>query len=375
MPTLLVAAGTLIQSCFEGGDPETLPLTNLPAVDQTRVEPDRVSFLSLSGGLETTFIYDGVNQNLKYDGTRLTKMGFVAAPNPDTESAHTPGSIPKGKRQIKITLSTEQHEGPPSPAFLEVEVTVTTGQQYTIPSPVRGTGPNEFDDPQVTTWSVYSTIQGGGTYRFVDSADIDVDIVVNLTDTALEERDPLQQFVNEAPPAPAVALCEHRGQVVGVFTDDLNLLRFSYMDESYMVPEGWPEDYVQPVAHSDGDHITSLASMHEWLVAFKENATFAVAGESFEEYKVVPILAAGGGKHIGIGCFAPGTVLQVENAIMFASRDGIYRISRFASAAGGIEAERLSGAIDDLYAAAKFSLGATCFFDRNRRVFVFLGHG
>jgi hypothetical protein len=60
---------------------------------------------------------------------------------------------------------------------------------------------------------------------------------------------------------------------------------------------------------------------------------------------------------------------------MFASRDGIYKISRFASAAGGIEAERMSGAVDDLYAAAKFSLGATCFFDRNNRVFVFLGHG
>jgi hypothetical protein len=373
VPTLLVAAGALIQKCIENGDPETLVMTNLPAGDQTRTEPERVSFLSLSGGLETTFIYDGVNQNLKYDGTRLTKMGFVVAPFPATEGTHGTGTVPAGTRQLKLTLLSEHHEGSANDAFLTV--VTTANKKYTVPSPVRGTGANQFDDPQVNKWRLYSTIAGGGTYFFVNEADIGVGIEVNLTDDALGARNSLEQFANNPPPAPATAMTEHRGQLAAVFADDLNLVRFSYMDQNYMVPEGWPEDYVQPVAHGDGDQLKALASMHEWLVCFKEQATYAIAGEAFDEYKVVPVLSAGGGRHIGIGCYAPGTVLAVENAIMFASRDGIYKISRFASAVGGIEAERLSGAIDDLYAAAKFSLGSSCFFDRNNRVFVFLGHG
>lgn len=374
VPTLLVAAGAAIQRCIENGDPETLTLTNLPAVHQTRIEPERVSFLSLSGGLETTFIYDGVNQNLKYDGTRLTQMGIPVAPFPATEGVHSGGGlVPAGKRQYKLTLCSEHHEGSSNDAFLEVS---TGGSaKYTVPSPVRGVGVNEFDDPQVNKWRLYSTEAGGGNYFFVDESDIGTGIEVNVSDDTLSARNALEQFVNDPPPAPAMALTEHRGQLAGVFVDDLNLVRFSYMDQNYMVPEGWPQDYVQPVAHGDGDQLKALSSMHEWLVCFKEQATFAIAGEAFDEYKVVPVLAAGGGKHIGIGCYAQGTVLQVENAIMFASRDGIYKISRFASAVGGIDAERLSGAIDDLYAAAKFSLGATCFFDRNNRVFVFLGHG
>jgi hypothetical protein len=300
-------------------------------------------------------------------------MGIVAAPYPATEGSHASGVLKAGTRQYKLTLMTAQFEGAPNDAFLTV--TCTANKKYTVPSPVRGTGANQFDDPQATQWRLYGTIAGGGAYFFIGTADIGTGIEVNITDTALGARNALEQFANNPPPAPAVAMAEHRGQLAAVFTDDLNLVRFSYMDQNYMVPEGWPEDYVQPIAHGDGDQLKALASMHEWLVCFKEQGTWAIAGEEFAEYKVVPVLVAGGGRHVGIGCYAPGTVLQVENAIMFASRDGIYKISRFASAAGGIDAERLSGAIDDLYSAAKFSLGATCFFDRNNRVFVFLGHG
>jgi len=372
---LLVAAGTVIQTCFEGGDPETVVMTNLPAANQTRVEPEIVTFLSLSGGLETTFIFDGVNENLKWDDTNLTVMGLPVAPIPDAPvSVLTAGLINRaGKRLYKITLNSEHHEGPPTDSFRDV--TCAANKQYTFVSPVRGVGVNEFDDPQVLTWKLYGTIAGGGAYLFIGEADIGTSIIVNLSDDTLGVRDPLAEFVNFKPPAPAVAMAEHRGQLAAVFIDDLGLVRFSFYDEDYMVPEGWPENYVQPVAHGDGDRIAALASNQEWLMVLKTNGTFAISGESFEDYRVVPVLAAGGGKHIGIGCYAAGTVLCVENAIMFASRDGIYKVDRFATATGGIQADRLSGAIDNLYTAAKFSLGATCFFDRTHRVFCFLGHG
>ena len=376
VPILLVAAGTTIQTCVEGGDPETLVMTSLPVADQWRTTPERVSFLSLSGGLNATFVYDGVNQNLKYDGEKLTKMGIQVAPVLGLPGTQSSGNVTEGTRSYKATLKNARHEGAANDTPLVVTVLAGVGaQKYTIPSPVRGASAAQFDDPQVTHWRLFGTTAAVGSYFYIGEAAIGTGIEVNITDTLLGVKNVLEQFANEPPPAPAMALTEHRGQLAGVFTDDLNLVRFSNMDQNYMVPEGWPEDYVQPIAHGDGDTIKALGSMHEWLVCFKEQGTYAISGDKFSEYTVVPVLSAGGGRHMGIGCYAQGTVLQAENAIMFASRDGIYKISRFAGATGGIEADRMSGAIDDLYAAAKFSLGATCFFDRNNRVFVFLGHG
>lgn len=383
-PVLLVACQDgKVQRCVEGGDPETLALTNLPTTEQTRVEPDRVSFLSLSGGLITTFIYDGINTNLKYggqdpaDSTKddlLTKMGLPQAPNVATPSTAGAGVSNVGTHLFLMTLNSPHHEGEPGNFESRREVTIALAAfaDLTFPSPVQGV---DFDDPQVTTWKLYGTTAGGGTFFFVNEADIGVDIHFNVTDLVLGVRNPVEQFVNNAPPAPAVCMAEHRGQLAAVFSDDLNLVRFSYMDQDFMVPEGWPEDYVQPVAHGDGDRITALASLQEWLVVFKQQGAFGITGDSFDDYKVVPVLSAGGGKHVGLGTNAPGCVLQVENMVMFSSRDGIYKISRFASASGGIEPERLSGAIDALYAAVRFGLGSACVFDRNHRQFIFFGHG
>jgi hypothetical protein len=136
-----------------------------------------------------------------------------------------------------------------------------------------------------------------------------------------------------------------------------------------MVPEGWPRNFFQPVAHGDGDIVTAMASFNEWCVVFKQNATYALTGDAFKDYKIVPVLA--GGSRIGIGCGFPDAILQPENAVFFAARDGIYRMDR----SGELTAKRLTIAIDDLYAAANFALGSATFMDRKRRLFVFLGHG
>lgn len=368
---LLVAAGAEIQRCIEGGDPETLALTNLPAADQTRTEPERVNFLRLSGGLPVTFIYDSTNQNLKYNGETLTKMGVAIAPTPGAITVNGSGNTNLGSHLYVITLSTATHEGEASLTPLEVVVGAGQGN-FTVPSPVQGV---DFDDPQVIEWRLYGTVQGGGTFRLIDAADIGVAINVNLSDTTLGARSPLEQLVNDPPPAPAVAMCEHRGQVAAVFANDRNLVLFSDINPKYMKPEAWPPDNVLPVAHGDGDELTTLVSLHEWLVCQKRNSTFGIVGESFAEYRPVPVLAAGGGREVGIGNYGQGTNIQVENACMFASRDGIYRIDRFASPNGGLKADRLTGAIDSLYTAANFSLGASCFFDRKHRVFGYLGHG
>lgn len=369
---LLVAAGSQLFRVIEGGDPVELTLAQLPVTENTRVLPERVYFLSLSGGTNTTFIYDGINQNLKYDDSEvLTRMGIDTPASPTVEGAHSAGLVPPGLHKYVNTFVSPHHESSPSETPLEVDTIGEGNRKFTIPSPVP-------DDPQVTLWRLYGTVAGGDKMLFVDEADIGVGIEVNVTDTTLAGRNagrPVEFFVNDPPPAPAIAMAEHRGQLAAVFADDRGLIRFSNMDPDFMVPEGWPEDFVQPVAHADGDELTALASMHEWLFACKNNASFGIVGDTFAEYRVVPVLAAAGGKRIGIGAFCQGTVLQVENTLMFVSRDGIYKIDRFANAAGGIVADRLTGPVDDLFTAAKFSLGVGTFFDRVHRLFGFLGHG
>lgn len=373
---LLVAAGNRLFRCQDGGDPIELGLDELPSTKRTRSEPERVYFLSLSGGTNTTFIYDGVNPNLKWDGAVLTQMGINTPPTPhNATSILSHGSVNKGTRNLVQTLVTDHHESSPSETPRE-QTFNSVGNTFTVASPTNPSiGGGDIDDPQVQRWRIYMTVAGGAEFRFVDEADIGVDIVVDIKDTDLAERNLAEFFTNDPPPAAAIALTEHRGQLAGVFADDANLVRFSNLDPDFMVPEGWPADFVQPVAHGDGDELTALASQVEWLMCYKNTAAFAIVGATFDEYKVVPVVAAAGGKRIGLGVFSPGTVLQVENALFFVARDGIYRIDRFSTATGGLTPVRLSGAIDSLFSAAKFSLGASTFFDRIHRLFGFLGHG
>lgn len=376
---LLVAAGNAFQRCVLGGDPIDMPLDSLPLYEQTRVEQEKVNFLALSGGTNTTFIYDGVNPNMKWDGLQLTSMGLPNGPTPPVPSEAS-GNITPGTRNYVMTLVSLTHEGDISVAARTV--TNTTNKSFTFASPTQtpdGTGSaasiaaaaaaNQYDDPQVIMWRLWRTEAGGAALRFVGEADIGVAIEDNVTDDTLRGRDLVEQLVNGKPQAPIVAMVEHRGQLVAAMNDDPSILRFSNFDPDYMVPEGWPRNFIQPVAHGDGDVITALRSFYEWCVVFKNNSAHALVGETFAAYRIAPIFA--GGTRQGIGCAFPGSILQIENAVFFASRDGFYRIDR----EGNLQATRISPAIDDLYAAANFSLGSATFYDRKKRLLGFLSHG
>lgn len=378
---MLIASGADIQRCIFGGDPETLSLSQLPLYNQTRVEQQKVNFVSLSGGPNTTFIFDGVNANLKWDGIGLTKMGVPNGPTP-AEPSIDPGAISPGTRQYVITLrsASSEHEGDIS--VIKRTVTTTTNHMATFPSPVQtpdavgsaatiaaAAANNQYDDPQVGTWLLWRTTKDGAAYRFIAEADIGVDIADNVTDEQLNGSDPVEELRNGPPQAPIVALVEHRNQMVAIMSDDRSTLRFSNFDPEYMVPEGWPRNYAQPVAPGDGDEVTALRSLGEWCVVFKNNASYALVGEGYKEYKIVPLIAGGGRQ--GVGTAFPGSVFQADNAVFFASRDGFYRIDR----EGQLSANRLSNAIDDLYSAVNFTLTSSAFYDRKRRLIVWLAHG
>lgn len=371
---LLIAAGDAIQRVQPYGDPVTLPLTSLPSALQTRIDPTAgVRFLSLSGGANQTFIFDGVNPNLKWDGTALTQMGLGAGLTVAVASTSAVGGgITNGTRKYVMTLDSGVHEGNPSlspTSYTNAGGTATQSNTVTSPTALA------IDDPQVTRWKLWRTQAGGAKYFFVNSAPIGTNIVDTLSDTTLTAGTPLELFVNAPPPSFFTSLTEHGTIVFGVAVDDENLVRYSHSDPQYMVPESWPTENVIPVAHGDGDRVTAVVSFFEWIVVFKETSTYAISGNLADGFQVTPVLAAGGGKRFGIGCFAPGSILNIENLLIFASRDGFYAIDRFASMRGGIQATRLSGAIDDLYGCANFALGSASSFDRKKRTYMFWGHG
>lgn len=371
----LIASGAALYRMPLYGEPILLPLTGLPSTQRTRVDPTGgVRFLSLSGADNTTFVFDGVNPSLKWNGTALSKMGLPTPTVPPVPSPNAGTSIGAGTRDYYRTLRSPVHEGDLSAA---TRVTQAGTGGKTFASPVDGV---DYDDPQVTRWSLYRT-QAGGAKRFlVGSADIGVSIADNLTDEVLGAGAPAEQLVNRAPDAAPFSglfttLAEHQSLLWGVDTYDRSLVRFSWGTDQYIAPEGWPEERTIPIAHGDGDEIQALASFFDWLVVFKQLSTWAIFGSLDAGYTVVPVLAAGGGKRLGIGCIAPDAVLHLENELIFPSRDGFYLIERFAGAQAGIAAKKISDPIDALYDCTNFALGAAALYDRQKRVFCFFSHG
>lgn len=366
---ILAAAGANIERVPPFGDPVVLPLTFLPAAENSRVDPtEGARFLSVSSAANLMFIYDGVNPNLKWDGVRLTRMGIIppTAPGVPTDIA---GSVEPGHRLYVRTLVTPYHESNPSDSIAVQQVT-TGGKRFT--SPVQGV---DFDDPQVTQWKLYATIAGGARYFLVGKADLGVNIDHTISDATLGSETPLEELVNESPDADFVSLVEHKGLLFGITAEDRNLVRFCHNTEDFIAPEGWPLGNSVPVSHGDGDEIGVLVSFFEWLVVFKRRGTWAITGNLDEGFLVTPVLAAGGALRVGVGCIAPSGIIHLENEIIFPSRDGFYLIRRAETYSGGIEAVKVSDPIDELYSCANFALGAAASYDRKRQVYVFWSHG
>lgn len=368
----LVAAGASLFRLPLHGDPILLTLGFLPSTQQTRVDPTAgVRFLSLSAADNETFLFDGVNPSLKWDGTKLTKMGLPTPTPPAAPTNNGGAAIGAGKRDYFRTLKTATHESDLSTA---TTVNKTGGGGDDFASPVGGGV--DFDDPQVTKWALYRTQAGGAVRFFVDEADLGLPISDNTTDEVLGAGATAESFVNTPPDTDPfsgkfLALVEHQSLVWGVDAFDRSLVRFSWGTDQYIAPEGWPAERTIPVAHGDGDFIVALVSFFDWLVVFKQLTTWAIQGSLDAGYVVTPVMAA---NRQGVGCIAPLGIQRTENEIIFPSRDGIYVMQR-SSDVGGVQAQKISDAIDGLYDCTNFSLGAAALFDRQKQVYMFFAHG
>lgn len=340
---------------------------------------DRAFVLNLSGGANLTFLYDGVNPNLKYDGTSLTKMGIAAAATPDvptTDTLASSSALRNGRRKYVYTYASAYHEGNPTPVGQAREVVLADAgnsitQRATFTAPDAGT----IGDSQVTTVKLYRTIDEGEDYFFVTSGAPGATLTDDVSDEALIESQALEEFVNAEPPGPFVALVEHRGQLVGIATDDRGVIRHSYYDPEYMVPEGWPSQWVTPVQPGDSDQLTALASFHEWLVVGKGRSLHTLRG-TWPDYEVAPLEITGVGDRAGIGVGHQGCFIHAGNTLLAITRAGVLAIERADTGHGvDLSARRLTGAINDVWRTLDYEQVVGGVFDRRRQTVFFFVRG
>ena len=341
----------------------------------TRTTAARAFTLNLSGGANLTFIYDGVNDNLKYDGTSLSRMGLSAAATPTAPSNDLGASVAaltNGTRKYVYTYESAFHEGNPTPMTAARVVTLadptnSTRQRSTFTLPTAAT----IGDAQVTTVKLYRTIKDGEDYFFVAEGAPEAVVTDDVPDESLIQSQALAEFINAPPRAPFRALCEHRGQLIGVYADEPGVLHHSYFDPEYMVPEGWPSQWTTPVRPGDSDSINGLASFHEWLVIGKGHSLHQMTG-FWPEFDVSPLEVSGSGNQAGMGIGHQGCFVQAGNMTLALTREGLIAIERsVSSGSSNLLATRLSGSINDLWRGIDYAHIVGGVFDRRRQTLMF----
>jgi hypothetical protein len=372
---LIVACGSLLQSMnlestTLGADPVTLT-TAYPSGFAART--GQATIMEALGG--RLFIVNGLDENVKFNGTNLTRMGQVA-PSALSSPSNAGGTF-NGTWTYKATLVSSaingSYESEPTTAL----TVVYSNQQGTFSAP---TVPSA--DPQVDRWNLYRTTQGGSSYYRINTtpltlATTQLDLV---TDAALPTGTALAPVgTNSPPPGKFRMLTVHQGRLVGVLANS-NTLYWSDLGLDlgglYVKPDCWPLENNLQFGENGGNAITALVSFYEWLVVIQDFGVWSISGDLNDENDrtVKPVLVASDRRGIGVSFI--GNVAAAENKIILASKDGLHEITRSLSTfTPDLSVNLMSHNVSGLYQQINFSSGGTAVYDRDQRRFVFFGKG
>lgn len=358
---VILAAGTKLQKLFQGAvvsDPPTdLPLS-LPA------GPAR------GGGVPTVmsalnnqvFIANGADDNVKWDGTTVTRMG-VSSPLAAPVVAVVAGPGLTGDFGYRTTyVSTYGQESEASP-----ETLVTLVNQKGRVTVVAST------DPQVNRTRLYrTTTNGGGVWLFV------AEMLTNggtFPDDSLDDDglgSQLEEFVNDPPPGPfrIVAQWPQTGRMLGVSPAQPSVLYYSDIGLGFLKPEAWPPENLALVSYDDGDEIVGVHALFDSVIVQKRRSTWRIRGNP-PDVEVEPIHFDE--DRTGIGGFSHRTLVLVDNDLFMPGIDGSYSLSRWEGGGQevGYKSARMTRAIDDLWATLSPTNTSRfhAVFSRSRRQF------
>jgi len=267
----------------------------IPIYDELSANKN-VEFLTAN---QLCYIVNGFDENIKFDGTEITKMGIIAPSAPPTLNAETTGDLVAGSYSWVYTYynSESGHESDPS---LSYSKDVTDGQGITL-------NITESLDDQVDRIRIYRTVVNGAIYLLEEEITSTTTYTSDATDTLLG----LPVETDNAPPPILRGLAYHKGRVVGWGNpENKSYVYFSNIDE----PESWDDEDIRDVGTRDGYNINGIYTFLDYVLVFKErNHIYVLDDVTFADISSVNIIKANTDR----GCGAYRSIAQIKNFIMF----------------------------------------------------------
>jgi len=269
---------------------------------RTGVVDDIYSFAVLR---DILYMFNGVDSNLKYDGTNIRNMG-IAQPATAPTAASGGAGVLTGGYSYKVTFynSAKGHESNPSAA----------SNTFTASSnSIDLTGIPVSTDLQVDKRRLYRTTTGGGVWLFL--ADINDNTTTiyadNASDATLGIK--VELLANGEPPVAKIAEV-YKGRV---FMVPANSSRIHFSDQEK--PNAVHPNDFRDLDPDDGDNIRGLKRLFGQLVAFKDDSIWNGSGTDRFNFSFNRQVT-------GVGAVNNDSILTVpgRNVFMFMSEDGFY---------------------------------------------------
>lgn len=247
------------------------------------------------------FIGDGVNNNLKYDGTSVTRMGLSTPSSAPTAADSGVAGNLNGIYTYKITFISATSESEPSAESNEVNVVNKQVNLTNIPI---------SSDPECTGRNIYRS--GGTIAQYLLVTTINNNTETTYTDnTADADLGLVTLETGNTPPPPLKYFVEHNDYLFGA--GDPNNPSYVYFSKK-SEPEKWPATYYTPCKSKEGDDITGLIKIGNTVFIFKTSSVWRLEGTSPINFTAKVI-------HPTVGNIAPKSLVNFGTHAMFLGND------------------------------------------------------
>lgn len=287
---------------------------------QTGTVNDLYDFSTLK---DILYICNGVDGNLKFDGTNVYNMG-ITKPASSPTAASGGGGVLTGGYSYKVTFynSSMNHESLPSAAS---NTLVTAANQVAL------TGIPVSADPQVDRRRIYRTTTNGGIWLFL--AEIADNVTTTYADNAADSALGIQVEESAFGLPPTAAMLEVYKGFTFMVPKNSSRISFSSKD----LPNAVHANDYRDLDPNDGENVTGLRRLQGLIVAFKGDSIWNGSGEdrstiAFDR----KVSGVGSTNHRGI-VKVPG-----KDVLLFPSDSGFYSYN-------GIVEKYESGEIEAVY--------------------------
>lgn len=278
-----------------------------------------------------------------YDGQSATEYGFHLFPEDVSLAETTGGGLPttSGPYSIQVIYEWTDARGVRTQSAPSVAQTITlTGSntQIDVTVPALRVTDKSPDTGLISRSDIkvraFMTEASGTVHYFnveVDNPDITStdSVTLNITTAADTSKEILYTsggiVENIAPPSHNY-IFTHDNRPIILGLEDPNQIRFG-KDIKPLTGVGFNEDFVINLDPLGGDTIAG-ASMDNYMIIFKETATYAISGSGPNDaaqgstYSTPQLISS------DIGCKDPKSVLQTPDGIMLKTNKGIYLLTR-----------------------------------------------